>query len=258
LLVAWRTDDDTFEEGQWLSGRVYERRCDLSPNGNYLLYFAAKWKEPLASWTAVSRPPYFTAIALWPKGDAWGGGGLFDDDRTIRLNHRATQLELAPEFHLPRRMKVCGLVPPGYGEGEDGPVWETRLRRDGWTMVQDGKSKETQRGAKVWIEYDPPCIYAKPRPGAPRTVLRMIVHGLHEREGPWYVTDHEVLSPKRTIALPQTEWADWDRQGDLLYASGGALHRLDPASDAPAKRLIDLNDRTFVNRPPKARAREWF
>ena len=45
LLVSWNTDTDAFTEGQWLKGRIYERRCDLSPDGELLLYFAANWKE---------------------------------------------------------------------------------------------------------------------------------------------------------------------------------------------------------------------
>ncbi len=31
LLCLWRTDTDEVIEGQWLKGRVYEHRCDLSP-----------------------------------------------------------------------------------------------------------------------------------------------------------------------------------------------------------------------------------
>src|SRR5689334_23259019 len=68
-LISWNTEKDTFEPGQWFKGRIYERRCDLSPNGDLLIYFAAKHKEPLYSWSAVSRPPYLTALALWRKGD---------------------------------------------------------------------------------------------------------------------------------------------------------------------------------------------
>src|SRR5689334_24278886 len=86
LLIQWNTAQDTFEYGQWLRGRIYERRCDLSPDGNLLLYFAAKYKEPLRSWSAISRPPYLKALALWPKGDGWGGGGHFESRTRIALN----------------------------------------------------------------------------------------------------------------------------------------------------------------------------
>lgn len=42
--IGWNLEKDTFSLGQWLSGRIYEYRCDLSPNGKYLIYFAANWK----------------------------------------------------------------------------------------------------------------------------------------------------------------------------------------------------------------------
>ena len=75
LLVRWNLSDDSFEAGQWLKGRVYERRCDVSEDGERLIYFAANYRarDAQRTWTAVSRPPDFTALALWPKGDAWGG-----------------------------------------------------------------------------------------------------------------------------------------------------------------------------------------
>src|SRR5690349_10747108 len=67
LLIKWNTADDTFEYGQWFKGRIYERRCDLSPDGELLLYFAADFRRPLYSWSAISRSPYLKALALWPK-----------------------------------------------------------------------------------------------------------------------------------------------------------------------------------------------
>jgi len=69
LLMKLNMEDDTFEIGQWLKARIYERRCDLSPDGEFLLYFAANWRKPYESWSAISRPPYLSALAMWPKGD---------------------------------------------------------------------------------------------------------------------------------------------------------------------------------------------
>jgi hypothetical protein len=107
LLLLWHTDTDQFFEGQWFKGRIYERRCDLSPSGKRLIYFAAKYKGPYATWTAVSRPPYLTAVALWPKGDAWGGGGLFAKEKEIMLNHRPAEMNMAEGFHLPKFAGSC-------------------------------------------------------------------------------------------------------------------------------------------------------
>src|SRR5438034_6764703 len=91
-LIRWYTETDTFEPGQWFRGRIYAERCDLSPNGEHLIYFAAKpqnWRtrEQLVSWTAVSRPPYLTAVAFWPNGNTThGGGGLFDSNTDVQVN----------------------------------------------------------------------------------------------------------------------------------------------------------------------------
>src|SRR5215469_5959559 len=72
-LLSWNLETDEIDAGQWLKARIYERRCDLSPSGEKLVYFAANFRKPFYSWTAISRPPYFTALAFWPKGDCWGG-----------------------------------------------------------------------------------------------------------------------------------------------------------------------------------------
>jgi hypothetical protein len=134
LLIRWDTSRDTFEHGQWLKGRIYERRCDLSPDGDLLLYFAANYKQPYGSWTAISRPPYLTAVAMWPKGDAWGGGGHFISQHRIALNHLDSQLALAAGFELPKQLRVEQFAGrPGWQE--DDPIWSFRLKRDGWKLM---------------------------------------------------------------------------------------------------------------------------
>lgn len=42
-VIGWNLNTDEFTTGQWFKGRIYEYRCDLSPDGRYLLYFAAKY-----------------------------------------------------------------------------------------------------------------------------------------------------------------------------------------------------------------------
>lgn len=42
-VIGWDLKNDTFELGQWFRGRIYPYRCDLSPDGKYLIYFAAKY-----------------------------------------------------------------------------------------------------------------------------------------------------------------------------------------------------------------------
>lgn len=88
-LILWDRSDDSFTDGQWLKHKVYVERCSLSADGRHFLYFAldGKWGSAAhGSYTAISRPPYFTALALFPQGDTWGGGGVFLDDRHYRID----------------------------------------------------------------------------------------------------------------------------------------------------------------------------
>ena len=82
-MILWYRDTDTFEDGQWLKHKVYVERCALSPDGRHFIYFALNgvWSgEAEGSYTALSRPPYFTALALFPEDSTWGGGGRFLDN----------------------------------------------------------------------------------------------------------------------------------------------------------------------------------
>lgn len=55
--ILWERKSDSFNDGQWLHGRIYERRSGISPNGKNIIYFAmnGKWQsEDKGSWTAIS------------------------------------------------------------------------------------------------------------------------------------------------------------------------------------------------------------
>ena len=90
-VTRWNTATDTLETGTWFHGRIYAERCGLSPDGALFVYFAMKYGPVNTAagykwtYTAISRPPYLTALAMWPQGDTWGGGGRFIDRRTLRL-----------------------------------------------------------------------------------------------------------------------------------------------------------------------------
>ena len=154
-LVTWDTEHDRFERGQWFHGRIYERRCDLSPEGALLVYFASKQtgRQALKSdytntWTAVSRPPWLTALALWPKGDCWYGGGLFQGAGELWLNHHPSKATPHPN-HRPVGLRV---VPNEQAYGEDAPVYWCRLERDGWRVDAQGPGTLHVRGEEVSTE----------------------------------------------------------------------------------------------------------
>jgi hypothetical protein len=263
LLIHWNIAKDTFEYGQWLRGRIYERRCDLSPTGDLLLYFAANYRKPYYSWSAVSRPPFLKALALWPKGDGWGGDGHFDSRTRIALNHRDAEMTLAAGFSLPRWLRVeqFGERP---GWGEDDPVWEERLRRDGWALLSYPTEEKHDFEAKVWWELSPPIVWRKRHPlFSKRYAVDMSIIGIKERGGPWYMVEHSVIREGDVIdKLGRTDWADWSKSGDLLFAKDGCLYRVPCRGKllAPlenAVKLADFSNLKFEARRAPDSASRW-
>ncbi len=257
-MLLWHTASDRIEPGQWLIGRVYEHRCDLSPNGQLFVYFAAKHKPPLPAWSAVSRPPYFTALALWPNIGTYGGGGLFDSDRRLLLNHRNPAL--ADDFSVPKSFDVQPLG-AWAGRGEDHPIASQRLLRDGWTNTTVGASRNAGRGDGVSRTVDPPDVWERPHPHrkkAARIRLRRSLTGIHVEDGPWYRVDFDLVVGEKILRVENAEWADFDARGDLVFAADGRLYRA-PGGERidRAVEVADLREHQFESVPPPPWATQW-
>jgi hypothetical protein len=257
-LLKWDLRRDTLEPGQWFKGRIYERRCDLSPDGELLVYFAAKHKGPLGTWTAVSRPPYLTALALWPKGDAWGGGGHFFTKRHLGLNHPSQKMALGKDFQQPRSIRVEP-VAPWAGRGEDSPINDIRMSRDGWRAPSSAHAVTTPPKSDVWMPLEKPVIAEKPfQPGDRKPLLlRSALTAIGRKGGRWYVEDFSIHEADGRLlhAIPDCCWADWDDNGDLLFAIDGRLFRLKRGGlergeadlTGKAKLVADLTANAFSN-----------
>ena len=82
-MILWNRDTDQFEDGQWIKNKIYVERCALSPDGQHFLYFIldGKWNsDAMGSYSVLSKPPYWTALSLFPQGDTWTGESLFIDN----------------------------------------------------------------------------------------------------------------------------------------------------------------------------------
>ena len=272
-LIRWNLARDTFAPGQWLKARVYEDRCDLSPDGELLCYFAAVHR-PYPTYTAISRPPWFTALALWRKGDCWGGGGLFDSGLRLRLNHRpepyhhnTDEMALGDGFRLPRRFAVVPLW-ENAGWGEDDPIRMMRMQRDGWTFVQHGQQRTWHEPpAAVGLVNAVPEVMAKPMntPSGLLFTLRITCHGHFERDGRSSLETAEIVGPDNGVLrdLGRIDWADLDHNGDVLWAWAGKLWRLKRTKhvaafgDAKPRLLADFNDMRFEPIKSPLQAQRW-
>ena len=220
-LIYWDRSRDVFTPGQWFHGRIYERRCDLSPNGLLFVYFAAKYgSRQLASdigeaWTAISRPPYFTALCLWDNIGSWYGGGVFRTDRQLELD------------------ATCSLTPhTGYSAGKlklaamaaTTAPWEQRLLRDGWHLVERGFEPRNYRciGERE--------IWRKEHPEGKVTLVQEAEDVDFRRYGGLYASTYRLETPDGDLPLSDVTWADWDTWQRLVAVRNGALYVADTKS----------------------------
>ena len=252
-LIKWDTSTDSFEPGQWFHGRIYERRCDLSPDGSKLIYFASKLNrktlddsEYTYAWTAISKPPFLTALALWPKGDCWHGGGLFENNRTVWLNHKP---EVAKPHiqHRPRGLKI---IPNPQAHGEDGPVYSRRLLRDGWLLNQEGSFPYTNRGWKT----ERSEIWHKLNKANRITLVMELAEINFKKAGGPYVERFSLIRENSTLSVGEADWADWDHRNRLVVARKGKLFEGHIDNDElEFLELADFND----NKPDPMESPKW-
>ena len=274
-MISWDLKTDNFTPGQWLKHRVYERRCDLSPDGRYFIYFAADYAKTPGTYSAVSKPPFFTALSLWFKGDAWGGGGLFSHNgRRINLNHRRDphrqgydEMALGDGFKAPP-MSITPLHEHS-GGGEDDPIRFYRMKRDGWALVAKGSQSNWQGFSSPYhFAQRKPTIYEK----RPKAVIGFAQWGLRltskytgERQGRWNVEEACIANVwgKTVLEIGRVDWCDLDHNGDVLWAWAGKLWRMNYCRDprafklAQPKLLGDFNDMVFEEMEPSVDARKW-
>lgn len=256
-LIKWDTKSDTFEPGQWFNGRIYERRSDLSPDGSLLIYFAQKIstrskkdQEYTYAWTAISRPPYLTALALWPKGDCWHGGGSFKNGRVVLLNHKP-EVATPHEKHKPHRLLV---IPNPQAHGEDDPIFSQRLERDGWQLKETWQVEN--RGYPKMFHTIQPEVREKANPS--RTHVIQLTRSIECLD---YAEDFALRSVKQFHAanIARASWVDWDQQGRLVFAQDGKIFAasIKGDSDLVEKLLVDLNTSKPNPLPPPEWATKW-
>jgi hypothetical protein len=224
-----------------LYGRIYERRSDLSPDGQHLIYFAmnGRWQsEAKGAWTAISRAPWLTALSLFAKGDCWHGGGLFLSSREYWLNDGCGHIVRRDNARLQR--SVDSPWHEGYG-GECQGVYFIRLQKSGWAMKY---SAPGPLGGDI-------AVFEKPL--GHHWILRKRAHAvIHRIQGrSVYYDTHELCNARTGAVDPRAawEWADVDGKR-LVWAAGGKLfagmiHRHGLANETL---LHDFNDMQFERR----------
>jgi hypothetical protein len=229
---------------------------------------------------------------LWPNNGSIGGG-LFDNENHLLLTYLSKRKACGNP--LPNGFKVEAWT--GDYQAALGHITEARLLREGWSQTQQGTFKldkkivEERRRFDDWFERfrnielgslaeseleAPPGLtkYSKgeiSHPFDPIDIrrklsgtycLEMRTLGLWQVEGPTFVTEYQVLSATTdglVFDLGRTDWADWDSNGDLLYARSGCIFRVPTQKIGSGEQvqLIDLAGDTFEPLEAPAEFKRW-
>lgn len=253
-LSLWRTDTDSFEHGQWFSGKIYPDRSDLSPDGKLFIYFAAKHTGYTidrntsygTSWIAISKPPYLTALALWNVGTTYCPGGLFEDNQTVWLPF-SKGVDSAHPQHQPQGLTIKT------GEPLETPPFFFRLERDGWQREPDKAAV-----APAWWVPRPDqqsILWTKPQAAGPfQLVLERRMIGYES------TLTYFIAHPERhqMVMLNDCSWADWDQRGRLVGTRHGQVLAINPeAPNEDVTILEDVNDQPPDPQPAPEWAQTW-
>lgn len=269
-LLTWNLDTDEIVPGQWIIGRVYSRRCDLSPDGKLLIGAFKKHPYFTGAWTAISRPPYFSAIAVWFGLGRWNGGGLWRGNQAVEVNVWAdAKNEVPPPPWLSHRRLNLPM-------SEDEPIFGMRLRAYGWTCLQDHEVEVTNPGwkeswerlfqfsrgpiphnrekeIKALIEESSPR-YRTTRPGL---WSKPFPEGRFERvqddQEEWRIVD--LSGNARKTFRPEVferQFLDVDHRGRVVFGDKGCLWAWEGFPDGEPTMIADLSPNRFEEiAPPK-------
>lgn len=211
-VARWDLQRGVLEPGAWMRGTLYPRRSDLSPDGQVLCYFLAKYADKpfmgmtgRQTFTAVSKLPWVYALAAWPEDGTWTRGYHFVSPP--RWDARE------PEHGDLGRMKLF------VGLARTAPEQYASERRRGWTEHEDCP----KRGAgDAWDERRE-VVLQKARPNV-KEPMRLVLrdHGW-DPQAPGAIDGraptYELESKGKTIALDDVVWADWHPTGLLMCAT---------------------------------------
>lgn len=238
-LTLWNTQTDHFKGGQWFHGSLYPHKCDLAPDGSQS---SARQRGYDRTWVAVSRPPYFTALSLWPVGDTWGGHTMFFDDGSF---HVGTLKDHHPD-HPPGPLRVVthsylNLHDPLFGS----PPWA----RSGWRPIPLPEKVKKQT-------YFDPLLSAWHKTEGNLCLNRAVGRGedLFPSRSPSCYTIYKP-DAQTELARFEAHWADFDQQGRLVAAVGGRIleGRIDRHRGLRWRQLAAFQD----ERPERIRTPEW-
>lgn len=248
-LGHWDLETPSYEPGAWLRGTIYPQRCDLSPDGRWFAYFAMKHAADWdlgATYIAISRLPWLTALAAWGIGSTWTRGMHFVEDPSVRDVDEPDLGDLGRVFER-------------YGLRMSRADAFAVERRRGWTETagtpprDPGDAWDEARGDSIVME--------KTRPssdGSERLMVNGTYAAIRELHGVRTDVRYELHRGGDAAVLEGVQWADWDANGRLLVATWDGRLQIRETADGDSI-VWEADESAFEPdpAPPPAEASNW-
>lgn len=248
-ILRWNTQTDEIEHGSWFTGRIYPWRCDVSPDGNWMVYLAQS-ADASTSWNGICQPPWLRTTLDWENSGTWHGGGCFLNQDQLLANPGYSRGNMAEALRKNGKLvpfKVSESLPHPYGEDEG--VLFFRLIRDGYAFAGPPAPKDAPGPPWAYAPDDQKLWQWKFSPEHPLLSFRYLGYEM----GRGRVFSFQIEGAEEL--LKEANWATWDSLGQLLVAREGRLERYTleciqtgaPASTIDLERLVPPR----VGKPPK-------
>ncbi len=250
-MLLWDLGTDQVTPGQWMKTLVQTPLCSVSPDGRHVLIGAFDWSNRRhkrrtqtgdefdnARWTAISRPPFFTALALWfVGGPSDFGGGVWNSNQSVSLNlWEPTVPALAP----PKSLKVR--VEGYWGTAGENGLMPQRLHQQGWRLHQTATpTPRTVRRTYVKA-FSAGWLYRVCENGQEEYGVRDPSGGLVRN---WQVPKHH------------THFLEVDQLGRIIFSEEGCLWAWSDFPNGEPTLIADLNRNQFENVEAQAWAQQW-
>jgi hypothetical protein len=177
-----------------------------------------------------------TALALWPKGDTYYGGGLFDGPRELWLDTAYGEPAAHPDHPAGPLAVTC--------DRPEELLAAQRLARDGWTTTSTSPliGSALKRIPRDGIVRERPT-------GAGGTVLRCSARRGGDRA-------YALVRKGKAQAMPGVTWAEVDPGRGVVFACDGRLLRID-GTGSDVREITDLSGNQPAPRPAPNSSRLW-
>jgi hypothetical protein len=212
-VVTLDTETHRVTEGSWFRGVLYGIDCDVSLDGQYMVYRARGTRLRGATWSGVCRLPWLKTLVHVESPIT--GGGYFAGSRQLKT-HGWDCRDVVASADVPFKIARSG----AYHLGHELGVIYPRFERDGYTRPGENWGSEQKLPGKT---YQVACVGddgwgRRPGRGYPLLQVRYLGYLDHGHKFGFTLDEHPQV-------VAGASWATWDARRTLWVARPGVVEQ---------------------------------